>query len=127
MFTGIEHLGIYAKDSKALADWYVRVFDGKIVYDNGKGTYFVAFADKSMIEICKNEAEDNVPTPANTPGLRHVAIAVDDFDGAVAKIKSEGVEIISDATVSDKGIGVMFFRDIEGNIFHLISRPSPLV
>ncbi|MBE7051227.1 MAG: VOC family protein [Ruminococcaceae bacterium] len=127
MITGIEHIAIYAKDTKKLSDWYVNMFDGKIVYDNGKGTYFVAFSDKSMIEFCANTQEDNVLTGLEVPGIRHIALSVDDFDAAVAKVKGANVEILKDATVTDKGIGTMFFRDPEGNILHFISRVEPLV
>ena len=31
MITGIEHVAIFAKDTKKLSDWYVEMFDGKIV------------------------------------------------------------------------------------------------
>jgi len=126
MITGIEHLAIYAKDTKALSDWYVDMFGGKIVYDNGKGTYFVAFSDKSMIEFCSAGAE-NVPTELETPGIRHIALSVDNFDEAVAKAKAAGVEVLKEAAVGSNGIGTMFFRDPEGNILHFIARPNPLV
>lgn len=126
MKIGIEHIAIYAKDTKMLSDWYKNVFDGEVVYDNGKGTYFIAFSDKSMIEFCSSENE-NIPTELTVPGIRHIAISVDDFDALVSKVKSENVEILKDATVSDKGIGTMFFRDPEGNILHLISRKTPLI
>ena len=102
-------------------------FDGEIVYDNGKGTYFVAFSDKSMIEFCKNENADNELTSLEVPGIRHIALSVDNFDDAVSKVKNTGVEILKEATVSDKGIGTMFFRDPEGNILHFISRIKPLI
>lgn len=127
MITGIEHLAIYAKDTKKLSDWYVDMFDGKIVYDNGKGTYFVAFSDKSMIEFCSNADEANVLTALETPGIRHIALSVDDFDAAVAKVNAAGVEVLKAASVTDKGIGTMFFRDPEGNILHFISRQEPLI
>ncbi len=126
MKIGIEHIAIYAKDTKKLSDWYKNVFDGEVVYDNGKGTYFIAFSDKSMIEFCSSES-DNVPTALTVPGIRHIAISVDDFDALVEKVKGENVEILKDANVSDKGIGTMFFRDPEGNILHLISRKTPLI
>ena len=127
MITGIEHVAIFANDTKKLSDWYVDMFDGKIVYDNGKGTYFVAFSDKSMIEFCSNESEENALTALETPGIRHIALAVDDFDAAVAKAKEAGVEVLKEACVAANGIGTMFFRDPEGNILHFISRPTPLV
>ncbi len=124
---GIEHIAIYAKDTKALSDWYAKMFDGEVVYDNGKGTYFIAFSDKSMIEFCSNTEEDNAITALNTLGIRHIAISVDDFEAAVEKVKAADVEILKEAEVSAKGIGTMFFRDIEGNILHLMARPTPLV
>ena len=127
MITGIEHIAIYAKNTKALSDWYVDMFDGEIVYDNGKGTYFVAFSDKSMIEFCQSTDSDNIPTGLEVPGIRHIALSVDDFESAVSKVKSSDVEILKDAAVSAKGIGTLFFRDPEGNILHLIYRPEPLI
>lgn len=123
---GIEHIAIFAKDTKALSNWYKDMFEGEIVYDNGKGTYFVAFADKSMIEFCSASGENN-PTALEEAGIRHIAISTDDFDNLCKKVIESGVEILKPATVSDKGIGTIFFRDIEGNILHLISRPTPLV
>lgn len=126
MKIGIEHIAIYAKDTKKLSDWYKEIFDGEVVYDNGKGTYFIAFSDKSMIEFCSSES-DNIPTELTVPGIRHIAISVDDFEALVSRVKDTGVEILKDAVVSDKGIGTMFFRDPEGNILHLISRKTPLI
>lgn len=126
MKIGIEHLAIYAKNTKALSDWYKDMFDGEVVYDNGKGTYFVAFSDKSMIEFCSAESE-NVPTELNTPGIRHIAMSVDEFDALAKRVVDSGAPILKEANVNAKGIGTIFFRDPEGNIVHLISRPEPLV
>ena len=39
MITGIEHIAVCSKNTKALTDWYVKMFGFKVVYDNGKGTY----------------------------------------------------------------------------------------
>ena len=127
MITGIEHLAIYAKDSKKLTEWYVENLNTKIVFQNDAGVYFVAFSDNSMIEICPNPNEENIKTPLNTPGLRHIALSVDNFDEAVEHIKGLGVEIVEEPVTYPNGVGTMFFRDIEGNILHLISRKTPLV
>lgn len=127
MITGIEHIGLYAKDTKKLADWYVENMNAKIVFTNDSGVYFIAFSDKSMIEICKNDNEDNVPTEMNAPGLRHIALSVDNFDETADVIKKTGVEILTEPVTLPNGVSTMFFRDIEGNILHLISRKTPLV
>ena len=127
MVTGIEHIAVLAKDSKALTDWYVNLFGFEIVYDNGKGTYFVKAADGSMLEIISSST-DCRPTDTKEWGIRHFALSVteDGFDEMVEKLKAENVEVVTDAAVSPKGIKTFFFRDIEGNIFHLIYRPTPL-
>lgn len=127
MIIGIEHIAIYANDTKALADWYIKYLDVKVVSDNLKGVYFIAFSDNSMLELCPNPAEKNKIAELETPGIRHLAITVDDFDAAAAKIKESGVEILQEPTTAPNGAITMFFRDIEGNILHFIKRPSPLV
>lgn len=127
MVTGIEHIAIYANDSKKLTDWYVENLNAKIVFQNDAGVYFIAFSDKSMIEICPNANAKNAPAELTAPGLRHIALAVDDFDETVAAIKKTGVEIVEDVVKFPNGVGTMFFRDIEGNILHLITRKTPLI
>ena len=111
MIQGIEHIAVCAKDTAKLKDWYMEMFDFKQVYDNGKGTYFVAAPDGSMIEIIAAKQDTGKCDGADL-GIRHFALSVGEND--------------FDAT-SSKGIKTFFFRDIEGNIFHLIYRPQPLV
>lgn len=127
MITGIEHVAVCAKDTAALKDWYVKMFDFKVVYDNGKGTYFVAAPDGSMIEIIV-AGNDIGKCQGSDSGVRHFALSVTEngFDEMVEKLKAEGVEVVTDV-VEKNGIKTFFFRDIEGNIFHLIYRPNPLV
>lgn len=127
MITGIEHIAVCARDTAALKDWYVKMFDFKVVYDNGKGTYFVAAPDGSMIEIIAADKDMGKNEP-NDSGVRHFALSVTDdgFDKMVEKLKVEGVEVVTDVKEKN-GIKTFFFRDIEGNIFHLIFRPNPLV
>mgnify|MGYP002581393480 CR=1 FL=1 len=127
MIKGIEHIAVCAKDAKALTDWYVKMFDFKVVYDNGKGTYFVKAADGSMIEIFAADT-DQYECGLKDFGILHFALSVDDagFDEMVEKLKAEGVSVVTDVSVSSKGIKTFFFRDIEGNIFHLIYRPVAL-
>lgn len=123
---GIEHTGIFSKNSEDLKNWYIKLFGWKEVYTNAeKKTYFLKADDGAMIEFCLT-GEEGGAFETNTSGLRHLAISVDDFDAAVKKVKESGAEIITDAQVSAKGIGTMFFKDPDGNILHLISRPVKL-
>ncbi len=126
MIKGIEHIALYSKDTKALADWYIKYLEAKIVVDTGNGVYFIAFPDNSMLELV-NADKENQPTPLEAPGIRHLAITVDDFERAEAKIRKAGVEILQEPLVAPNGAKTMFFRDLDGNILHFIKRPSPLV
>lgn len=129
MIKGIEHIGIAARDSKALTDWYVKTFGTKIVYDNGKGTYFVAFENGDMIEIVSAQGEAGI-NDEKTAGIRHIALTVDkeSFESVVKILKADsGVEEVHDVSENAKGIKTYWFRDIEGNFMHLIYRPTPLI
>jgi len=122
MVTGIEHVAIFSKDTAKLKDWYISMFDFTQVYDNGKGTYFLKAQDGAMLEFVTAD-EDCLDKGVKTAGVRHLAIGVSDFEGMVKKL--EGVEVITPPAES-KGVKTFFFRDIDGNILHLICREKPL-
>ena len=127
MVTGIEHVAIYAKDTKKLSQWYIDLFDGRLVSDNGKGTIFIAFSDNSMIEFCSNPAYNNEITMLDKPGIRHIAFYTDSFEEIVQKVKNFNAQIIKDVPNIPSAVKIFFFRDPEGNILHVISREKPLV
>lgn len=123
---GIEHVGIFSKDSEALKDWYIKLFGWKQVYANEeKKTFFLKADDGSMIEFCKS-SEDGGVLGDKVTGIRHIAISVDDFDAVSEKVKSIGAEILTEPVISAKGVGTMFFRDPDGNVLHLIYRTEKL-
>lgn len=128
MITGIEHIAILSADTGKIKDWYQKLFGGEVVYDNKKGTYFLAFPDKSMIEFVKSDIP-NGENEMKTGGIRHIALTVseENFDSLVENIKNENVEVVADVVVSASNVKTFFFRDIDGNILHLICRPEPLV
>lgn len=123
----LEHVGICAKDTIGLKDWYVKVFDFKIVYDNQKEmpTYFLLMEDESMIEIYPAEKDTAVGINKDQ-GIRHLAFGTDNIEAEYENLKKHQVEIIEDLKANPKGVKTVFFRDIEGNILHFIQRPTPL-
>lgn len=126
---GIEHIGIVSKDTARLKDWYMQVFGGKVVYDNGKGTYFLAFEDGSMVEFVM-ATEDKPIDVEKSAGIRHLALAVssEEFDKIVPILKAdERIEEVHDVSENAKGLKTYWFRDIDGNFAHLIYRPESLV
>lgn len=127
MVKGIEHIAIYSKDTNKLKDWYIQMFDLKVVYDNGKGTYFLAFESGDMLELVT--CDQVAPHQSDKlSGIRHLAFSIDEdkFEDMVDKLKASGVEVVTDATEKN-GIKTFFFRDIDDNVCHLIYRPTSLV
>ena len=123
MFQGLEHTAIASPDPKRLAEWYVQNLDFHINYTYG-GNYFVRASNGTLLEIIPSEG-DRAPQQMKDPGIRHLAIAVDNFDSAVQELRKRGIEFLTQPT-EVQGNRLIFFSDADGNYLHLIRRPQPL-
>lgn len=123
MFQGLEHTAIASPDPAALAQWYCDHlgFHINFRYDV---FFFVKAPNGSMLEIIPSEGERG-SNKLKDPGIRHLAIAVDDFDQAYQEIKNKGVQMLGEP-YENQGNRLAFFTDLDGNILHLISRKTPL-
>jgi glyoxylase I family protein len=122
-FTGLEHTAIASPDPKRLADWYVQILGWIINYEYD-GNYFVKAPNGAMLEIIPSQGAAP-ETAMRTPGLRHLAVMVQDFDQAHAELKAKPVEFAGEP-FEVKGNRLVFFKDADGNLLHLIARPQPL-
>ena len=123
MFRGLEHTAIASPDPKRLAKWYVHNLDFRINYTYD-GNYFVRAADGSMLEIIPSVG-DRAPQQMKDPGIRHLAVSVDNFDAALAELRKRGVQFLTEP-FANQGNRLVFFADSDGNILHLIQRERPL-
>jgi glyoxylase I family protein len=123
MFQGLEHTAIASPDPKSLAEWYVDNLGFHINYQYS-GNYFVKAPNGTMLEIIPGEGRVSTPQ-LKDPGIRHLAIAVDDFDAAYAELKRRGVRFVGEP-FNNQGNRLVFFRDADGNLLHLIHREKPL-
>ncbi|MDX2266684.1 MAG: VOC family protein [Bryobacter sp.] len=123
MFQGLEHTAIASPNPKQLAEWYVEHLGFHINFEYD-GNYFVRAANGSMLEIIPSEGEAPA-TAMRTPGLRHLAIAIDDFDAALAYLEGKHVKFTGKPFVN-QGNRLVFFEDCDGNLCHLIQREKPL-
>lgn len=124
VFSGIEHFAIASPNPKRLAEWYVAYLDFQLTYEYA-GNYFVQAGNGSLIEIVPAEGE-RPETAMRTPGLRHIAISVDDFDAAHRRLAEQGVKFAGEPYTSASN-RIIFFADPDGNLIHLIKRAKPLV
>ena len=126
MFRGLEHTAIASPNPEKLAHWYVDHLGFHINHAYG-GNFFVKGPNGSVIEMIPSEGERPPQNMANNknPGIRHLAIAVDDFDAAYRHLKSLNVNFLNEPF--DLGANrLVFFNDGDGNLCHLIKREKPL-
>lgn len=123
MFIGLEHTAIASPNPKRLADWYCEYLDFHINF-HYQAFYFVKAKNGTMLEIVPSDGE-RVDTGFKSPGIRHLAIEVTDFDAAYENLKWRGVKIIVQPYETE-GNRLVFFEDCDGNILHLIKREKPL-
>jgi catechol 2,3-dioxygenase-like lactoylglutathione lyase family enzyme len=64
----------------------------------------------------------NRRTPANTPGIRHIAFAVEDIDGVVAGLRARGVELVGELESYEDAYRLCYVRGPEGIIIELAER-----
>jgi catechol 2,3-dioxygenase-like lactoylglutathione lyase family enzyme len=123
MFQGLEHTAIATPDPKRLAEWYAQKLDFRINYSYG-GNYFVRGSNGTLIEFIPSEG-DRAPQLMKDPGIRHLAITVDNFDAAMEELTRRGIEFLAEP-IAIQGNRLIFFSDADGNYLHLIQRPQPL-
>jgi glyoxylase I family protein len=123
MFKGLEHTAIASPNPGKLAQWYVDHLEFTINFEYD-GNYFVKAANGTMLEIIRSEGE-RAAQKMKDPGIRHLAILVEDFDAAHEQLRKAGVEFLGEP-IDNKGNRLVFFADGDGNFVHLVHRQKPL-
>jgi glyoxylase I family protein len=123
MFKGIEHTALASPDPQKLAQWYVDHLEFVINFEYA-GNFFVKAANGSMLEIIPSQG-DRAEQKMKDPGIRHLAILVEDFDAAHTHLRQTGVTFLGEA-FENQGNRLVFFADGDGNFLHLIQRQNPL-
>jgi len=117
----IEHCAIYAADSAALADFYVRVFGMRIAVESGGDppAFFLVDDQGMSIEI--------IGRPPGTFGANqrwvcHVAFSVDDVAAKRAELERLGSIFETDTVVDTADMKTAFFNDPAGNRCQIVWR-----
>jgi glyoxylase I family protein len=122
----LEHIGLAAQDTTTLKDWYERMLGARVVHNSGKvpPTYFVELPGGVWIEIYQGNY--SIPETADNglQGWRHMALSVESIDAAKTELEMRGVRFTENVKPAGGGGRVLFFQDCEGNLLHLVERPS---
>ena len=124
-----EHFGLPAKDPVALKDWYVKMLGAEMVFEISKAppAFFVGFGPGLMLEIYQAGFYSGETSKHELAGWRHLALRVESIEATRAEMESRGVQFMDPVKPAAGGGRVLFFKDAEGNLLHLVERPKDSV
>ena len=121
-----EHVGLAADDPARLRDWYVSVLDAETVMQlaDDPPAFLVRLSGGLLVEIYQADFFLGETSDNKLRDWRHLALRVNDLAGARTELESRGVTFPENVKPAGGGGRVSFFRDLEGNVFHLVERPQ---
>ncbi|MCI0684119.1 MAG: VOC family protein [Gemmataceae bacterium] len=126
----IEHLALNVADPVAMAAWYGKHLDMRVVrqVDGGPNTRFVAdAAGRTVLELYH---QTRAPIPdyrAMDPFVFHIAFLADDVAAQRQRLLTAGATSVLDLTTADNGDVMAFLRDPWGVTIQLVKRAQPLI
>lgn len=123
----IEHIAMYANDSEAVRDFFVKYFNAKAgsVYHNPKTgfrSYFLSFDSGARLEIMnKPQLSDNTAKTDRT-GYTHIAFSLgstENVNSLTERLRADGYEIISGPRTTGDGYYESCIIGIEGNVVEI--------
>jgi glyoxylase I family protein len=129
MIFSVEHIGLPARNARALADWYASALGAALITPNGgEPPFFVRPPGSTAMFEIYSAASHNAAVEDNAlAGWRHMALRVESIELARKELESRGVVFTDPIKPAAGGGRVLFFKDIEGNLLHLVDRPADTV
>ena len=122
----LEHVAINVENSVAMAEWYVKNCEMKVVLqvEGPPFTRFLADADgRTAIEIYSNPAASVPDYARQNPLIYHHAFTVDDPDGVKDRLMQAGATFVEEVNL-DTGARLVMLRDPWGIPLQLVNRPK---
>ena len=122
----VEHIGLAAADPTRMKDWYVATLGAELVFSDGKTppAFFVRLPGGLMLEIYSSLFTPETVGDNRAGGWRHLALRVASIEPARDLLAKRGVEFEPSVKPAGGGGQVLFFKDVEGNLWHLVQRPD---
>lgn len=119
-----EHVALAAQDPAALKDWYLRVLGALVVCEMPQQPpAYLLDLGGVLIEIYPARNTSELTRDNGLAGWRHIALRVDSLEPARELLAARGLRFEDPVKPAGGGGRVLFFRDLEGNLLHLVERP----
>ncbi|MEY4388190.1 MAG: hypothetical protein RLY20_3473 [Verrucomicrobiota bacterium] len=125
----LEHIALPARDINALREWYVAKLGATVFAPNGAEPPFFIKLPGATTTFEVYAATGSVPQTSDNgvAGWRHLALRVDSIEAARKELEARGVVFNDPIKPAAGGGRVLFFKDCEGNLLHLVDRPKDSV
>ncbi len=126
-----DHVHIKSADPGTTAEWYVKVFDFKIISDNVRvwGDRFIRCetSDGVVVNIsgARNDERLGSGDAGAHLGLEHFGIKVDDIDAEIERLTGLGAELLEGPIdVPGPGLRIAFIKAPEEVRIELLQHPG---
>jgi glyoxylase I family protein len=121
----IEHFAVYAAESTALKDFYVRAFGLHVIVESGGDppAFFLADDHGMALEVLGRPAGS---PPVNQRWVCHLAFWVDDMRAKRAELEQLGIVFETETLVENDEVKTAFFTDPGGNRCQIVWRKRRL-
>lgn len=119
-----DHIHLQTADPDATAEFYETNFGASRVSRAVTGDQLRVIINLAGIALFIDRAAANATAApeALVRGVDHLALTVDDLDGAIAQLSQRDVEVISGPTTVRPGLKIAFVRALDGVRIELLER-----
>src|SRR4051812_21503011 len=118
MIFALEHLGLAARNTAGLRDWYVNTLGAEVLFanDHNPPAFLLKLPGGAVIEIYPAHSSIEQTADNRLGGWRHIALRVDSIESTRDQLRGRGVSFSEEIKPAGGGGRVLFFKDDEGNL-----------
>ncbi len=120
------HLALNAADLERAEKFYAQLFDLRVAHKRGKELFLRCGPDYLPIREVKPKAAGVTGVMGAAIGMDHfgLAVAPEDFDAAVARLRAAEVPPAGEVVTYANGTRSIYFEDPDGNVIEIWDEPE---